>query len=138
MAKDFYHETVKQALINDGWAITNDPLTLLSKEEGGLETDLGAEKFIAAEKGLKKIGVEVKSFIQPSIMYDFHQAAGQYILYLSALEIKKSERVMYVAIPDEIYYRLIKKEVIVHAIEKLSMKIILYNPVATQIISWKE
>lgn len=24
-AKDFYHETVKQALMADGWVITHDP-----------------------------------------------------------------------------------------------------------------
>ena len=51
MAKDIYHNIVKEALIKDGWTITNDPL-LLPKEEGGLETDLGAEKLITAEKDL--------------------------------------------------------------------------------------
>ena len=25
MAKDLYHYAVKEALINDGWVITNDP-----------------------------------------------------------------------------------------------------------------
>ncbi len=27
-AKDFYHNTVKTALIKDGWTITDDPLIL--------------------------------------------------------------------------------------------------------------
>ncbi len=27
-AKDFYHDTVKNALIKDGWNITDDPLIL--------------------------------------------------------------------------------------------------------------
>ena len=27
-AKDIYHNTVKNALINDGWTITDDPLIL--------------------------------------------------------------------------------------------------------------
>ena len=30
MAKDFYHENVKQALKNDGWEITDDPFILES------------------------------------------------------------------------------------------------------------
>ena len=42
--KDIYHDIVKEALIKDGWNVTHDPLTLLSKKEGGLQTDLGAEK----------------------------------------------------------------------------------------------
>jgi XisH protein len=44
MAKDLFHEAVKKALIKDGWTITDDPLRLLSKEEGGIETDLGLKK----------------------------------------------------------------------------------------------
>lgn len=43
MAKDIYHFIVKEALIKNGWTITADPLVLLLKVEGGLETDLGAE-----------------------------------------------------------------------------------------------
>ena len=50
MARDVYHQEVKAALIKDGWTITSDPLVLLSKNEGGLQTDLGAEKVITAEK----------------------------------------------------------------------------------------
>ena len=42
--RDFYHNAFKEALVKDGWTITHDPLTLLSKIEGGLQTDLGAEK----------------------------------------------------------------------------------------------
>jgi XisH protein len=46
---DFYHETVKNALIKDGWKITDDPYTL---EYAGtkLYADLGAEKIFAAER----------------------------------------------------------------------------------------
>ena len=62
MARDIFHNIVKEALIKDGWTVTDDPLVLLSKVDGGLETDLGAEKMLIAEKGLTKIAVEVKSF----------------------------------------------------------------------------
>jgi hypothetical protein len=55
MAKDIFHETVKEALIKDGWIITDDPLVLLPKDEGGISTDIGAEKILIAEKGLTKL-----------------------------------------------------------------------------------
>jgi hypothetical protein len=42
-AKDIFHETVKLALIKDGWTITSDPLTIRS-DSIKLEIDLGAEK----------------------------------------------------------------------------------------------
>jgi len=48
-AKDLYHDTVKNALIKDGWNITDDPL-ILSIGKKDLFVDLGTEKLIAAEK----------------------------------------------------------------------------------------
>ena len=57
----FFHEHVKQALINDGWIITHDPYKI---KVGGIyqEIDLGAEKLIAAERDNIKIAVEVNGF----------------------------------------------------------------------------
>jgi hypothetical protein len=110
LARDIFHSYVREALILDGWEIAHDPLTLLSKAEGGIATDLGAEKIIVAEKGLTRIAVEVKSFISLSPIADFRDAVGQYGLYISALSMKNSDRILYLAMPDEVFYRLIKKK----------------------------
>ena len=48
--------------------------------------DLGVEKMLAAEKGLDKIVVEVKSFLKLSLANEFHTILGQYVTYLDALE----------------------------------------------------
>ncbi len=48
-AKDLYHDTVKTALIKDGWTITNDPLTL-NIEDRNLFIDFGAEKLLIAQR----------------------------------------------------------------------------------------
>ena len=63
-ARDTYHDAVKNALIKDGWTITHDPLVV---ELGGdrLFIDLGAERVIGAEKGTRKIAVEVKTVRRP-------------------------------------------------------------------------
>ncbi|WP_333212577.1 element excision factor XisH family protein [Microcoleus sp. S36b_A4] len=98
MAKDIYHNTVRTALENDGWTITNDPLTL---KIGGRSAyiDLGAQKLLAAEKEGQQIAVEVKSFIGPSPVHDLEQALGQYIMYSQVLERQNSARLLYLAIP---------------------------------------
>ena len=72
-AKDIYHDTVKNALIKDGWTITDDPL-VISIGKKDLFIDLGAEKLIAAEKDSKKIAVEIKSFIGSSQVNDLKNA----------------------------------------------------------------
>lgn len=83
-AKDIYHDVVKQALKDEGWEITADPLRIqfLGVE---LRIDLGAERVIAADRNGEKIAVEIKSFLRSSAITDFHEALGQYIDYREGL-----------------------------------------------------
>ncbi|MGB3693803.1 MAG: element excision factor XisH family protein [Spirulinaceae cyanobacterium] len=83
-AKDIYHDTAKNALIKDGWIITDDPLTLRWGSKT-LLIDLGARKLIAARKGDQTIAVEIKSFVGTSQVNDLKNALGQYILYKDIL-----------------------------------------------------
>jgi hypothetical protein len=138
MAKDIFHNLVKEALIKDGWIVTDDPLVLLPREEGGIATDLGAEKILIAEKGLTKIAVEVKSFINPSLIHDFSKAVGQYIVYLDVLEMTKSERIMYLAMPYDVYTYLIAKPYINYIKNKHDIKFILFDPTEKIIEKWIE
>lgn len=61
-SRDKIHDIVKTALIKDGWEITHDPFFI---RLGRFRTyaDLGAERPFAAQKGSRKIAVEIKSFI---------------------------------------------------------------------------
>ncbi|BAZ23418.1 fdxN element excision controlling factor protein [Kalymmatonema gypsitolerans NIES-4073] len=66
MAKDIFHQQVKNALIKDGWIITHDPFTIRISEAVKLQIDLAAKNAIAAERDTQKIAVEIKSFIADS------------------------------------------------------------------------
>jgi len=101
-AKDLFHETVKKALVKDGWVITADPLFIQS-EEFDIYIDLGAQKIIAAEKNEQKIAVEIKSFAKPSLLYEFHLALGQFIDYREILTEVESEYTLYLAVPQPVY-----------------------------------
>ena len=136
--RDFYHEAFKEALIKDGWTITHDPLTLLSKIEGGLQTDIGAEKIITAEKGMKRIAVEIKSFTTPSALHEFIKSTGQYRAYKLAMNLKNSQRILYIAVPSFAWKVLVNKEIVQALIDDVSMKIILYDPIEKIIDAWKE
>ena len=48
-ARDLYHDTVKNALVRDGWTITHDPYRLPVGMRDSF-VDLGAQKLLAAEK----------------------------------------------------------------------------------------
>ncbi len=98
-ARDKYHDCVCNALIKDGWTITNDPYTLKWGTKD-LFVDLGAERVLAAEKGSKKIAVEIKSFIGQSEMADLEQALGQYTLYRAILSQQEPDRQLFLAVPE--------------------------------------
>ena len=138
MARDLFHYIVKEALVKDGWTITHDPFPIHSRKEGGLSTDIGAEKIILAENNLKKIAVEVKSFVHMSILHEFLKASGQYLSYAKIIGKNDPQRILYVAMPTFVYYRLIKYDWVEEVMADLNMKIILYSTEKIIIESWKE
>ena len=98
-AKDIFHNQVKNALIKDGWNITDDPLKLQWGKKD-LYVDLGAERLIAAQKENQEIAVEIKSFVGNSQVADLQQALGQYTLYLDIIEETQPKRILYLAIRE--------------------------------------
>jgi len=92
--KDIYHDTVKRALIKDGWTITHDQFTF-SIGQKDVFADLGAEPIIGADNGLRKIIVEIKSFIGSEGVKDLEQAIGQYTLYFRIIRKLKLNRLLY-------------------------------------------
>ena len=135
MAKDFYHENVRKALEKDGWRITHDPYRL-EIEEVTYNIDFGAEPLLAAEKDGTKIAVEVKSFVGPSTVNEFHKAVGQFNDYYVALEMEDPERVLFLAIPEDIWFRFFQKRLIQKSLERIAAKIVLYNPDNNEIVQW--
>jgi hypothetical protein len=136
MAKDLFHDAVKNALIKDGWRITDDPLFL---KIGGVELyiDIGAEKLIAAERNDEKIAVEIKSFINPSSLTDFHLAIGQFLNYRVALKAEDPERKLFLAVPDTAYTNFFKKEFAHMVIAEYQLEIFVYDIENEVIVTWK-
>jgi hypothetical protein len=79
-ARDAYHEAVKQALVKEGWSITDDPLHLRWGRKD-MYVDLGASRLLLAQKETYKIAVEIKTFGGRSEMDDLEKALEHYVLY---------------------------------------------------------
>jgi hypothetical protein len=102
-AKNVYHDAVVNALIADGWTITDDPLRLEFGDRD-LYVDLGAERAaIAAEKADRIIAVEVQSFLSPSPVRDLEGAVGQFAIYRAILNKTEPARQLYLAVRREVY-----------------------------------
>jgi len=136
-AKDRFHDAVKQALLKDSWVITADPL-ILKIDKVKFEVDLAAEKVFAAEKAGQKIAVEIKSFLNPSAVADFHSALGQFLNYRLALQMTEPDRTIYLAIPIDIFESFFQERFTQEAIKQYQVKLIVYEPIQEVIIEWKE
>lgn len=135
MARDFYHDNVRKALEKDGWSITHDPYSI-RVDDVGYEIDFAAEPLIAAEKDEMTIAVEVKSFVGPSNVNEFHKAVGQFNDYYVALEIEDPNRVLFLAIPEDVWSIFFQKRVIQKSLARIDAKIVVYNPYKNEIVKW--
>jgi len=134
-ARDIYHDSVKNALIKDGWNITHDSLVL----KWGLKdlyVDLGAEQLLAAEKTGQKIAIEIKSFISPSEVDDLKNALGHFILYHDILARTEPDRVLYLAIRDIIFVDLFEEPIGSILLENKRLRLIVFDPQTEVIVKW--
>ncbi len=132
---DVYHDAVKRALIKDGWTITDDPFIIEFK---GLRlyADLGAEKPIAAERGGRKIVVEIKVFSGLSLITEMEKAVGQYGIYRTFLKRVNPERELYLAIAEDIYEDFFQRPAIQEIISDHKISLLVFEPEAEEISQW--
>jgi hypothetical protein len=134
-AKDIYHDTVKKALIKDGWTITHDPLRLRWGTDL-LYVDLGAERLLTATKKNEKIAVEVKSFVSPSNITSLENALGQYILYQNIIEEIEPDRTLYLAVHEEVFSTVFEESLGRMIVDKNHLKLLIFNRTEEVIVKW--
>lgn len=135
MARDKFHYQFKKALENEGWKITDDPLSFkIGKIQ--VQIDLGAERLIAAEKGSEKIAIEIKTFGNVSFITALYEAIGRYIIYRNVLKIMQPERVLYLAAPKGVYEDFFEESVLKKTMEEENFRLIVYNPETQNITKW--
>ncbi|NEO18116.1 MULTISPECIES: XisH family protein [unclassified Moorena] len=134
-AKDIYHECVKNALIKDGWTITDDPLSLKWGKKD-MYVDLGAEQLLAAERAERKIAVEIKSFLGLSEMNDLEKAIGQYIVYHDVLAEVEPDRELYLAVSQEVASGLFEEPIGELLIKNNRVRLLVFDSEAEDIIRW--
>lgn len=135
MARDRFHYIVRTALEKEGWEVTADPYEVKTGDVD-FEIDLAAEQIIAAAKDNQKIAVEIKSFISPSNVSDFHTALGQFLNYRDALELTEPERILYLAVRSPVYESFFQRRFIASAVLRYRLKLIVYNVEKEVITQW--
>lgn len=134
-ARDLFHQAVRRALEAERWTITHDPLAV---SFGGVDLyiDLGAEKLLGAERAGVLIAIEVKSFVNSSPVTDFHAALGQFLNYRVVLNANDPMRVLYLAVPDDVYMTFFALPFTQAVITTYQLRLIIYDPYEEVITQW--
>jgi hypothetical protein len=143
--RDAIHDAVKQALVKDGWEITDDPY-VIAYGERFLFVDLGAEEiettetvtgnFIGAERAGIRIAVEIKELRGQSVIVELEQAIGQYVLYRLLLNRVEPERSIYLAIPDKVYLELFTEPIGELVISDLPLQLLVVDVEQSEVKRW--
>ncbi|MFE1746622.1 element excision factor XisH family protein [Coleofasciculus sp. H7-2] len=132
---DIIHDAIKNALIKDGWTITDDPYVIQYRRTT-LYADLGAERPIAAERDRQKLVVEVKSFLGASKIQDLKETLGQYDIYRYLLEETAPDRKLYVAVSTVAHNTFFKQDVIQLILSRHQLPLIVVNIETEEITQW--
>lgn len=126
---------MKQALLRDGWTVTDDPLRI---QYGGLDfyVDLGAERLLAAERGGEHIAVEVKCFLGRSDVSEFYTALGQYLSYQIALKSQRPQRTLFLAIPGDTWSSFFTLPFVQEALRRHDVNVLVCDVKQEVIESW--
>lgn len=102
-----------------------------------LYIDLGAEKVVAAQKDGQKIAVEIKSFIGSSKISQFYTALGQFISYRAALQQQETDRVLYLAVPSNVYDSFFTMGFIQSLLQQNQIHLMVYDIEEEAIAKWQ-
>ena len=136
MAKDAIHDSIKNALLKDGWAITAEFLQI-EYEELEIFADLVAErKPIVAEKNEKKIIVEVKTFAGRSFIRELQQALGQYDLYREIITLAGLDYELYLAVSSLIYEAFFLRKGTHEVVQRRQLKLLVVDVEREEVVEW--
>ena len=133
--KDTIHEAVRNALINDGWTITNDPFRV-EIAETDVYIDLRAERVEDEGRIRHALVIEVKSFSSLSPIHDLEVALGQYELYRTFLRYASTTDSLYLAVSDITYKELFGRIAFQIIVQQHQVAMIVVDVVEEKVIKW--
>ncbi len=134
-ARDVIHDSVKHALIKDGWLILADPYYFRYADKA-LIADLQATRLVLAHRATETIVVEVKSFLGASFMKELQTALGQYQMYVAFLEALGRQETVYLAISDVTFQHDFQSPAVQMLLRRYGVKVLVVDAAQEEIVQW--
>lgn len=129
------YAAVKAALINDGWMITHDPMRL-RWDDTVLYVDFAAERPTTPPGTDRRIAVIAQDVTAHDDMENLQVALGRYILAHDVLEQEEPARVLYLAVPEEVWHGLVATQMSRLLIESEQIRLLIFSPQDAAIREW--
>lgn len=133
--KDLIHDAVKNALVKDGWTITNDPFRIVYGDTD-VYADLRITKTEADTTLQRALVIEIKGFTQTSPIHDLEVALGQYELYRIYLKHVAPNEKLYLAISAVTYEVQFARPAFAVIVEDKRLPLLIVHIEREEIVRW--
>jgi hypothetical protein len=96
----------------------------------------GREQLLAAEKGPRKIAVEIKTFGGASEVKDLELALGQFVLYEQALRFDEPDRSLYLAVPEAAWELVFVDDIGQILVDRHILRVVTFDVAKEEIVRW--
>ena len=133
--KDRIHEAVKNALVKDGWTITDDPYRI-EYEEADVYADLRIEKGSAGPAQRRVLVIEIKEFAVVSPMNRLEEALGQYQVYRSYLRQTAPDEQLYLAVDKASHDALFSRKSFQRIVADYHLALVVVDILQEEVVEW--
>lgn len=131
-AKDYYHDVVVRALINDGWTITDEQVKIIV-EDRNLFIDIEATKPTEGRIILVEVK-ELEHVLSP--IEALAAAIGKYFIYRTALDDAGLATPLYLAVSNQSYTGILSEKIGILSLEQGKTSVLVFDPEQEEIIKW--
>ena len=133
--KDKIHDAVKNALIKDGWTITDDPYRIIFGD-ADVYADFRIVKAGTETILTRALVIEIKGFTGDSPLHNLENALGQYEVYRIYLKSIAPEDKLYLAISSAIYKKQFVRPAFAIIVQEKQLPLLIVDLEHEEVIEW--
>lgn len=131
-AKDRYHDTVKRALVKDGWTVVREQVLFIIADRH-VWIDMEASR----TPGEHRILIEVKGLEGPSHVEALMEAIGQYVVYRAVIDEAGGQNIpLYLAVTESAYQSILSEQIGVVVRRQAQVKLFVFDPDSEEVRLW--